>query len=566
VAIEFRCPCGAASSAAESQSGKMFTCPTCGFQIKVPMPKPVDDPNRQEVVGEMINQVADVTGAASRMKADREDALKNLLGEDTLSQIRAESKQLRQAIGETVGVSVPVEPPAGSATAAFPSGEASSAVVPAASDAAPGAAVGEAAPGAGAAEGAAAPDARPAGGRSPLTRRLTVPPTEKPEEQKKAWGPPPKGLERAAHHLAFKRIMWGPVLLIALTCAGFAVWCFLPHDRPVGKVPINEDAPEFKEVPAIVGDAKDEMWAIPRRTTPIQREDGMVAYKDDKGQEVVGRKIWLDLSGRYWAVPAGREPYITKNGTMVYDYTAAEMAGTDENDPQLKALPAIVRNAKDDMWAIPRGTAPVMCDDGTVAYKADTGEEVPGKKLWLDQSGVYWAVPAGRQPTITKNGIMVYNDDSGFEQLAEPADSWVRRPAESAHNAVSLYNQIQKQKDYLVVHGSEGESTRSTYRLFAICFSVVAAVLLALGVWLWHDVWIVRRATADQAGEESETGAAEEAGASAAPGAAQASAAPAGAPAAPKTQASAAADVQPASAPASPPTDTPPAGDSANKV
>jgi hypothetical protein len=303
VAIEFKCPCGQACSADVAQSGKMFTCPACGFQIKVPMPKrQAEDAAHQQAVGQMIDQVQGATGAAPRTRAGREDALKDLLGEDALTQIRAESHQLRRAIGETVGINVPDQPAPGAETK-----------TPVAMPGDAGAAAGAAAPadvaggGSSAGAGSAATGAA-AGGRSALTRRLTSAASEVPVP--KTWAPPPKGLARAAHHIAFKRIAWWVTLIVAAVCFGMTVWCYIPHPIDPGKLQFGADNPEVQKTRKIVADSKNAMWAVPRDATPIVRDDGTVAYKDEKGEEAPGLKIWKDKehNGTYYAVPAGVEP------------------------------------------------------------------------------------------------------------------------------------------------------------------------------------------------------------------------------------------------------------------
>jgi hypothetical protein len=109
--------------------------------------------------------------------------------------------------------------------------------------------------------------------------------------------------------------------------------------------------------------------------------------------------------------------------------------------------------------------------------------------------GKMWAMPDGVTPTMHVDGRMWYQNEYGAEEPAEPADEYLKA--------------LNYERD-----------TNERYLGFGIALLAVGSVLLAMGLWTWSDVRIVRREmgtteipTAEVAGPEAQAPAAPEGGA-----------------------------------------------------
>jgi len=109
--------------------------------------------------------------------------------------------------------------------------------------------------------------------------------------------------------------------------------------------------------------------------------------------------------------------------------------------------------------------------------------------------GKMWAMPDGVTPTMHVDGRMWYQNEYGAEEPAEPADEYLKA--------------LNYERD-----------TNERYLGFGIALLAVGSVLLAMGLWTWSDVRIVRREmgtteipTAEVAGPEVQAPAAPEGGA-----------------------------------------------------
>jgi len=288
VAIEFKCPCGAACSADEMRVGQTIHCEACGKDVKVP--EPSDAP-----VAEVL-----VDPGPSAMQG-----LQEIVGHGDVDEM---IRQVKEARGIPTGAPAPAEggpaPAAGQVGAAAPAGAAmaqlaGAAAAPVTGGAAP--AVGVSVPGPSAAGPAAAePEAK---------RGFSLP-------------PPPRGLARAAHHLGFKKVMWLPTLLIGFGGVGLAVWCFLAEGPPQPAMEVQEGTPR------IVKSADGQMWLVPQGATAKEHEDGTMWYTAEGSEEEVASKHVLMGSDEHaWAIPQGGKDLHAASGKMYYNDPAVQ----DEN-------------------------------------------------------------------------------------------------------------------------------------------------------------------------------------------------------------------------------------------
>jgi hypothetical protein len=127
---------------------------------------------------------------------------------------------------------------------------------------------------------------------------------------------PATPVSRAAHHFGFKKVMWGPTLVVAGLCIAAGIIAFVLSARASITALTPPDV-VIKE-PEIVKDAQGEMWAIPRGNTPSPHDDGTMWSKDAQGQESAALKIVRDAADRAWAVPPGKTLTTSKSGKVFY--------------------------------------------------------------------------------------------------------------------------------------------------------------------------------------------------------------------------------------------------------
>jgi hypothetical protein len=140
--------------------------------------------------------------------------------------------------------------------------------------------------------------------------------------------------------------------------------------------------------------------------------------------------------------------------------------------PEISTLnPQFVRGAEDNLLVFRQG--------------AKHWEIMGPDKEHLAQ-GKMWAMPDGVTPTMHVDGRMWYQNEYGAEEPAEPADEYLKA--------------LNYERD-----------TNERYLGFGIALLAVGSVLLAMGLWTWSDVRIVRREmgtteipTAEVAGPEAQ--------------------------------------------------------------
>ena len=271
MAIEFTCHCGAACSADESQAGQLFHCEACGLDIPVPFPEDAaraddeaaetsgpaqadaaqaavrdmeDAEAHAEAERAMVEQMKDVRGdpdqIASRRREDL-DALKRETGGDvdagdTKAKHEGDIQALHDQLGSEGGVAEMAEQMRASGE-----GEGGEAVAVSAGELGP---------------------------------RAVRPIRKKP----------PKGKERAAHHVGFKKAIWLPSLLIGLVCVGIGVYCFLPSSE---ENPYKRHLAYFHETLKKAGIAEFDVvqagkasWAIPKGATHSVSDTGRVYFQN----------------------------------------------------------------------------------------------------------------------------------------------------------------------------------------------------------------------------------------------------------------------------------------------
>ncbi|HUU92670.1 MAG TPA: hypothetical protein VM238_15835 [Phycisphaerae bacterium] len=271
MAIEFTCDCGATCSADESQAGQLFHCEACGLDIPVPVPQGVvmadddaaetsdlpeadvveaaiedmgDAQAHAEAERAMIDQMKEVRGdpdeIAARHREDL-DALKRETAGD-LGEEEAKAKQeqdiraLHDQLGSQGGIAEMAEQ-----MRAVREGEGGEAVAIAAGELGP----------------------------------RTVRPLKKK---------PPKGKERAAHHIGFKKAIWAPSLLIGLVCVGIGVYCFLPSAE---ENPYQQHLAYFQEQLKKAGIGEFDVvqvgrgsWAVPKGADHSVSQTGIVYFQN----------------------------------------------------------------------------------------------------------------------------------------------------------------------------------------------------------------------------------------------------------------------------------------------
>ena len=268
MAIEFTCDCGATCSADESQAGQLFHCEACGLDIPVPssqgavttdddvaetsdLPE-ADVVEAAEDMGDaqahaeaeraMIEQMKEVRGDPDEIAAKHREDL-DALKRDTADDVDEDEAKTRQegnirALHDQLGAQGGIAEMAEQMRTVREDGEAV---------------------------------AVSAGELGPRTVR--------PLKKK-----PPKGKERAAHHIAFKKAIWAPSLLIGLACVGIGAYCFLPSAE---ENPYQQHVAYFQEQLKKAGIGEFEVvqvgkgsWAVPKDATHSASQMGIVYYQD----------------------------------------------------------------------------------------------------------------------------------------------------------------------------------------------------------------------------------------------------------------------------------------------
>ena len=253
MAIEFKCPCGAALSADESKAGELVHCEACGLDVPAPKPGAQAEMPTFPAASAFAEATADkpAAGSGSEEPPVAEVVAEPPKGASALEGLRA--AQGRGDVSEMIAQITGVRPTTSPADAA---GGAPVAPLPA------GTATGE--------RPAAAPGLRVDLG--PKARRQPGLP------------PPPTGTARAAHHFGFKRIMWLPSLIIGLLCFGLGAYCLLTFLLSSG----TQIAYPVREFPAdwqVVHDNLGNSWAIPSGTTLEPGKTGRMFYTNPSGYD-----------------------------------------------------------------------------------------------------------------------------------------------------------------------------------------------------------------------------------------------------------------------------------------
>ena len=310
MAIQFKCPCGADCSADEMKVGQTIRCEACGKDVKVP--EPGDAP-----VAEVL-----VEPGPSAMQG-----LQEIIGHGDVNEM---IRQVKEARGIPAGAPAPgagVQPSAVPVGAGAPAGAAAgqSAGVPAIGTGPAAAAEAASAEAAGQAPAAwvsapVAEAARPASAEPEAKRGFSLP-------------PPPRGLDRARHHLGFKKVMWLPTLLIGFGGVGLAGWCF-QAEGPTQQV---MDVPEGTL--KIVKSADGEMWLVPQGATAKEHEDGTMWYTAEGSEEEVAAKhVLMGSDERAWAIPQGGKELHAAGGKMYYTDPSGYEVLAEPADHALKIL------------------------------------------------------------------------------------------------------------------------------------------------------------------------------------------------------------------------------------
>jgi hypothetical protein len=296
--------------------GQTIRCEACGKDVKVP--EPSDAP-----VAEVL-----VDPGPSAMQG-----LQEIIGHGDVDEM---VRQVKEARGLATGGPAPgtgAQPSAGQVGAAAPAGAAM-----AQRD--------------GVAAAPVTGGAAPAAGVFVLGPSAAGPAAAEPEAKRGFIPPPPRGLDRARHHLGFKKVMWIPTLLIGFGGVGLAVWCFLAEGPPQKVMDVPEGTPK------IVKSADGEMWLVPPGATATEHEDGTIWYTAEGSEEKVAAKhVLMGSDGHAWAIPQDGKDLHPVGGKMFYnDEFGYEMPAEpadqalktlqDEENFAAKSAEAKVRNAE----------------------------------------------------------------------------------------------------------------------------------------------------------------------------------------------------------------------------
>ena len=271
MAIEFKCPCGAACSADEMMVGRTIHCEACGKDVKVP--EPSDAP-----VAEVL-----VDPGPSAMQG-----LQEFIGRGDVNEM---IRQIKEARGMAAGGAAP--------------------------------AAGAPAPAAGQVGGAA-----PAAGGSVSGPSAAEPAAAEPESKRGfSLSPPPRGLDRARHHLGFKKVMWLPALIIGFGSVGWAARCFLAEGPTQQVMAVQEGTLK------IAKSADGEMWLVPPGATAKEHEDGTIWYTVEGFEEEVPAKHLIVDGNHAWAIAhSGKDPRPAAGKMFFVDETGYEVPAESADD------------------------------------------------------------------------------------------------------------------------------------------------------------------------------------------------------------------------------------------
>jgi len=305
VTIEFRCSCGALCRADESEVGHLFRCQACGLDVPVPAPEEAAR-SLQEVETERPSaetqagapdaapdeaRPGDDASAPAAEAAGAADALREQLGAGGVADVaahihdgedetaraeataeaekhREDADALRQQLGGEDAEAV-AEKRRGDADALREQlgggGIADIAEALRSED------VGEGGP-----EASAAPFVGEAGSPSAAPAA--------PSPKKKVL----RGHERAAHHIAFKRAIWLPALLVGLVCLAVGAYCFVPKTDPTYEKHMARFREKLKEahIPLDgyqIVEHGGEAWAVPEGAEHRKTNTGRVYYSNPAG-------------------------------------------------------------------------------------------------------------------------------------------------------------------------------------------------------------------------------------------------------------------------------------------
>lgn len=259
MAIEFQCECGARCTADESEVGRLFHCEACGLDTPVPSPKDaakslpadpgdlVDAQAHKAAADEMVHQVVAARGTEGtgvKHRADL-DALRQETAADgdvttAAEKRRADAEALRQQLGSRGGIAEMAR------------------------------------------ELGVGRDEK-AGGPGPATISAAElgPRTVRPVRKG-----PPKGAERAAHHIGIKRAIWIPSLAIGLVCMGLGAYCFFPSsDNPYARhlERFREELETAQIGEFDVVQVGETWWAVPKGAAHSASASGTVYYQGAGG-------------------------------------------------------------------------------------------------------------------------------------------------------------------------------------------------------------------------------------------------------------------------------------------
>jgi len=271
VAIEFTCDCGATCSADESQVGQLIRCDACGMDVPVPSPHDAAEAGDQAdrpAAGDQADvaraAVDDIVDAEAHAEAERAmiEQMKEIHGDpDQVASRRREDLDAlkRETAGDVDPDDVKVKHD-GDIQALYDQLGSEGGIAEMAR------------------EMEAVRDGEGGEGIALAPGELG-PRTLRPVRTK-----PPKGKERAAHHIGFKKAIWAPSLLVGLVCVGIGVYCFLPSSE---ENPYKPHLAYFHETlkKARIGEFEvvqvgKGSWAIPKGATHSVSDAGRVYFQN----------------------------------------------------------------------------------------------------------------------------------------------------------------------------------------------------------------------------------------------------------------------------------------------
>jgi len=306
VTIEFRCSCGALCRADESEVGHLFHCEACGLDVPVPTPeeaaRSLQEDEAEPASAETEAAAPDAAPAGddeSAPAADRAgataDVLREQLGGGGIGDIAAHihDGEDESALGDAAAAAEKRRGDAEALRQQLGEGEASDAAALAEKRRADADALREQLGGGGAADIAAALRSEGIGADGQAAARAQaigtadLPSTAAPGRtapKKKVL----RGHERAAHHIAFKRAIWLPALLVGLVCLAVGAYCFIPTPDPTYEKHMARFREKLKDshIPSDgfeIVEHGGEAWAIPKGAEHRKTATGRVYYSNAAG-------------------------------------------------------------------------------------------------------------------------------------------------------------------------------------------------------------------------------------------------------------------------------------------